>query len=526
MTHHLVFGRDPARELIESLHVPGREGIDIFRRPGHRIGGSLAVVEGARQVSGGLDLRPVIPRGPLVERQGDAGRHPWQQAVRQLIEALAGARIADLPFTGLVVVVLRLDARLAGEYRAGLLIEDVGVLVEIANPFAHIQLAGLGLVELIERDPLAAVLAVGCRVADEVLGLALEGGAENVLLGPLGHQDELVAPAGDIDIEHLLRVVLPRRLHDLAIGADSAFIERARLAVDRLLKRPVLIAELVERPVAGGVEHGPALRLVELVETLVIALGVVATRRRGGAVLVRFGGIAGVAPVDHQPGICRPGAVVEVIDAFGQHLAELAVCAGAGIGVVVADLRQRDVHRLLAGSDRNELGADLLGHLRLDIGDLGHQDRACHHPGGSDDHLHRLFSGGVDRFEDLLDARDPGIGIQGHGTACEQGDAALFRLQQPLALDQDVAARQLGARDGGFHALTRPGHVDARSDHDVAGGTDGAAYRRVAASAQQHQAGAAGHLERAVDRHLRCDQVQQRVCLRDRRILAGSHGTA
>ena len=298
-----------------------------------------------------LGSTAVVPARPLLHGLGDLYAHGAAlEPVGQLIDPLAAALIAGLPggpeigstFRRRLLVVVRLVVvdravdRAAREGRTLLLVQHVGAFLPGAHEFAPrglvlgilLQLLDLG---GIEGDPLAVVLPVELQVIGQVLRLTGEAHAEDGLLRALGHAHILVTPVRDVHVVDLARVFHAARLpgggQGLAVAAHVALRQGAGRAVDRLVQLPVGVAEVIQRHVAGGIQHRPALGIGQLVEAEVsvraLDLGVVATRTVGrthGSDLELF--VASVRPVDdgqvRQAG--QPGVVVQVVHALDQGL--------------------------------------------------------------------------------------------------------------------------------------------------------------------------------------------------------------
>ena len=387
----------------------------------------------------------------------------------------------------------------------------------------------------VQRVPGAVALAVVGGVR-QVLRLALAGHAEDGLLRALGHQDVLVAPVGDIDVEHFLRVGhaarLPARAQRLSVAADLAFAELAGGAVDRLVELPVGVAELVDRHVAGAVEHCPALGVGQLgkgqvtvagrVDAGVVAAGPVGRRHRPQRHLL----VAGVGPVHHHRMRRRRGlarGVVEVVVALDQHLEEAA--RHRRIRVVVAHLRQRDVHRLVTAAHHHPLGAHLFGDLRVDVADLRHQLLAGRGLDGVDHHLHLALDQAVIRPQHGLQGGHGGIGVERDRTAGAQGHRA-HRIDHALAPDQDAAAEQIGTGHRALQLRPQPRRPHAGVDGDVACRHQRAADLHAVVGAEQRPAVDASDFDRAVDVHVGRDEVQQLAGLGDGRVQPRHHGAA
>ena len=337
------------------------------------------------------------------------------------------------------------------------------------------------------------------------------------------HQNVFVAPVGNVNIKDLLRVGgaagRPGRVHAIGLGQHTG------RAIDGLVELPVAVTELVQRHVAGAVEHGPALGIGELRKAQILVvngvdLGVVtgwniARRNRTHLDLL----VARVAPIDLRDVRRRIGAltevVVEVINTFNQDFQELAIIRC--IGVVVANLAQRHVHGLVATAHHHEFGANLLGDLGWHVTDRGHLGGAGYDLDGINHHLHVLGGGDVVCLGHAVKTRDGGSGIKRDRAASQQRYRA-SGVERALALDQDIAAGQGAARQRSFHDGARPGHVDTGMQHDVASRTDGAANLHQHPGAEQSATGGARDFDHAVDDHAGRNQVQQFVGLGNGRI--------
>ena len=214
--------------------------------------------------------------------------------------------------------------------------------------------------------------------------------------------------------------------------------------------------EVVQRLVAQVVEHRPALAVVELGKGLVGALGFVVVARdihRDRGVLF----VAVVRPDDAGIQVVTPRA-------FDQHFAE-----NPADRVVVADLRQRHVHRRVLAAGFHEFGTDLLGDQRRLRRDLGHRDRAGFFFAPAGDHVHRFGHRRRDLQFQVAHIADLRRSVQRHVTTGEQGDRAQG-IEHRQAGDGDLATEQVGPRDGAFKPRPAPADVDARMQFDAAGG--------------------------------------------------------
>ena len=91
-------------------------------------------------------------------------------------------------------------------------------------------------------------------VDDQELGLALGLDAQNVFIGAFGHAHIAVAPAVHVKVVHHLLGCAPGR-GDGLVGLVHAF--------EGFLEHSVAVVKLEERHVAGVLEHGRALRVVQ-----------------------------------------------------------------------------------------------------------------------------------------------------------------------------------------------------------------------------------------------------------------------
>ena len=361
--------------------------------------------------------------------------------------------------------------------------------------------------------PIAVVDAIGDVVAAQVLRRRVRDDAQDVFLRADGHADVLVLPAGDRQVVDLRGVGAPRRRPGGLGDGGAHGRDGQRIAV----------RELVQRHVAGVVEHGLALGVVELAERSVVVVPVVGVRReilrRAGDGDCRhpFGGVVG--PVD---------LTVPVVQTFDQHLEELF--ARSRVRVVVTDLLERDIHLVVERAGLDHLGAHLLGELGRRVGDVLDLHRAIGHLLVADDHglgaRHRV----VHRHLDRAGRANPQIGIEHHRAAGTHRDRASSG-DQALPLDGDVAAAELAASDRRLELRAGPAHVDTGIEVDAIVRAEVAADRQVAARVEQHAAIGQAGVERictdrrqqaggdaAVDRHHRRGQVHQQIGLDDRRV--------
>ena len=175
-----------------------------------------------------------------------------------------------------------------------------------------------GRANVVQSNPTAAVVvAIGFSthiVTRQVLGLAAGGHTQNSLLRTDRHQDVFVAPIGDIDIKHIFggggktARGIPSGMQGFTIGANKTLSQRTGGAVDGLIELPVAVAKVIQRHVAGGVEHRPFLRIAKLGEGTVTGCGVItggpvrSGHTAGGYLLV-----ASIVPIgsSHHMGIGR-----------------------------------------------------------------------------------------------------------------------------------------------------------------------------------------------------------------------------
>ena len=314
----------------------------------------------------------------------------------------------------------------------------------------------------------------------------------------LGHAHIAVAPAVDVDEIHHLGGAVPGRcvglvvLHHPVLGA---------------LDDRVAVAELEQRHIAGVLEHGGALRVIEAGEIEVGGLVAIVAARGGGA---------RVGPSDRA---------VVVIQALSQHLEEAAL--GSGVRVVVADLGQHHIHGGVLGTNLEFLVLNDLG----DCGGLPGHNRHLNRSGGHllvADHLGHGFSHrGVALDRHRARAGHHRVGAQGDIATGLDHDGAVFGRQPPLAGDADGAADQRALGDRAFQGGARPGHVDTGVEVDVAvGGNETPRNRQALAGVEQNSAvvvqALAGHarLHDAIDRGHRRQQVHQLVG-QDQRVVVG-----
>ena len=290
----------------------------------------------------------------------------------------------------------------------------------------------------------------GCRrlggVVGQVLGLALSFHPQDVDVGALGHTDVAVFPAGYIDVVHHLRGTIP--------GGCVGLVRHCN-TVDSFLDDCVGVVELEDGLVAGEVQHRLALCIRELREILVSGHHVVvAARCRRG---LGGQGLAGcVGPVD---------VGVAVIKALDQILDKTAI--SRRVGVVVANLRERHVHRRVLAAHLEFVVARDLGDGRLRPSDLRHLHLAhCHllvTRDGLDGFCHRA----VRLHIHGAGARDRGRSIERDVTPGKHLHLARGGRQHSVALDHDVAPDQLVLRDGLLQPCAAPRHVNTGVELDV-----------------------------------------------------------
>ncbi len=480
------------RVLVVVDHAePGVGGIDVVGE--HR--GAAVRLRAAALVEIDAAGDDVVTHGiglPLPGRH--ALHHRFHGAtVADVEHAIAGVDdIADRPAPGVAVVVDAVERPggvpcvvrgvaagnvsqivlgVAGRLGAVVAIFQHGLVLHVGDlgglQVAAHQFAG-GRRVLVQRDPGTVALAVHGGVTGQVACLALADHVEDVLLGALRHADVHVAPAGDVDVVDHLRIAGPRRRpHRVAGGA-----------VLHPVGHRVGVSELVQRLVAGGVQHRLALRVGKLGELLVqvlvalVDLVVVERDRCGGAVGQL--GIAGVVPVD---------VAVVVVQTLDQQLAEFP--ALRRVRVVVADLRQRHVHRVVFAAGDHFAGIHLLGDHGRGPGDLRYLDLAVGHLAITGDHFHGLGHGHVHRHQHATRAGQRGVGIEHDVAAGLELDGAAG-VHQPLTGDDDAAALQLAARDVAFQLIAAPGHIHAGVEIDAAVGGD-VAVHDLQAGAGIHQ---------------------------------------
>ena len=114
------------------------------------------------------------------------------------------------------------------------------------------------------------------------------------------------------------------------------------------IERGCTVSELVQRHVAGVVQHRLFLGVVQRGKFLVAGDPVIPGYRLGSSGRQRV--TARLVPVHRT---------VVIVDPLHQHFTELG--AFSSIGVVVADLLQRNIHAVVLVPDHHLLGADLLG---------------------------------------------------------------------------------------------------------------------------------------------------------------------
>ena len=241
----------------------------------------------------------------------------------------------------------------------------------------------------------------------------------------------------------------------------------------------IAVAELVQRHIAGFVQHRLTLDVRQIREALVERLfrlvrdpevvDLARTESQGGTALG-----AVVVPVD---------VAVDVVQPLHQHLAELRV--SRGLGVVVAGLRQRHVHRRVGAAHLHALRAHLLGDLRLDPGVLRHLHLPHGHRGLTHHHIHGL--GHRDQALDADRARrgDGGLRIQHHRSTGLQAHRAAG-ADQPVAADRQGAAAKLRGQDRALQLGARPAQVHPGIHVDAVVGGDDATHRQRGTGIEQH----------------------------------------
>ena len=244
----------------------------------------------------------------------------------------------------------------------------------------------------------------------------------------------------------------------------------------------IAVAELVQRHVAGLVEHRLTLDVRQLRESLVERLvllirglevvDLARTESHGGTA---FGAV--VVPVD---------VAVDVVQTLHQHLAELRV--SGGLGVVVAGLRQRHVHRRVAAADLDALRAHLLGDLRLDPGVLGHLHLPHRDRGLTHHHVHGLGHRHQTLDADRARRGDGSLRIQHHRPTGLQAHRPA-RADEAIAADRQGAAAKLRGKDRPFQLRSGPAQVHTGVHVDAIVGGDDAAHRQRGARIEQHASG-------------------------------------
>ena len=386
-------------------------------------------------------------------------RHVVARAGAAVVEDVEPAEpvvvVADLPALGAVVVI---QLAVVGAVEALVIGVDLRVahrrrVPEPAHVLAH--------------DVVAARGGGGPLTVDQLPGLALEDHVQHVRLGPLGHADVLVPPVGHVDGVDLGAVARPLGCP----GGDRGVAVQGLVLLGTVVADGVprvgagIVAEVVEGLVAQVRQHDVALRTVELVEGLVPVGAVVRAGRLGDEDL-RID-----APVDDRDGQPRVRVVdaVVVVDALDQDLAE--ACPVRGAGVVVAVLGQGHVHRVVETPHPHLFRAHLLGHDRAHPADFRHLDDAHRFLVEPGHYLDRPGHRADDRRGHRPRAvRQGGAGLQVHVSASGQPHLAAG-VEQARVLDQDVARRQLAARDAARGELgVAPARVDAGVDLDVGQG--------------------------------------------------------
>ncbi len=424
----LGIGLQRADEVVVRVDGGGQAGA-LITGAGIGIGeflgqGRGAVVVGVAALPDGIHVNP---------GQFFRSRVGIQETVLQLEMTLAAADgIGHFPAGVGIVEILALGGRaVEGVVRLVLGVAGDGRILVATHPFTDIGGA-----------PGAVALAVQGRVTGKEARLTLAHHPQQVFLGAVGHDDVLVAPAVDVYVVDLLGIGRPVGYPDIGGG----------VAVEGLVELGVAVIKVVQAHVAQLRQYLLLLRKQQALE--------------GGA----GRGRAGRAPAD---------LAVEVMHPLDEGLAELGVAAG--IGVVVADLRQGDVHGGVLAAHLHLLGAHLFGDAGGDPGDFRHDHGAVFHldilaGGNLDDFFHRVVAG---------DGHFPGTGhrsrrVQGDIATRLDGDGA-FRLQEALFADEDVAAGQLAAGEDAFELLAGPVEIDAGIELDAVVGLQQALDVEVAA---------------------------------------------
>ena len=261
---------------------------------------------------------------------------------------------------------------------------------------------------------------------------ALRDYLHNVFPGAIRHQDVLVGPAFIIQSDIHTGVAFP-------IGRPGAEgdVASARLALLR-----VAVAELVDRLVAQRIYHGMALGFTQLVEcfialrstcAIVIVIGWDVTKLIIRPNNYRHFGVILITRIRGRDIRSKSVAVIQTLDEVLHVLA-----AGGGVGVVVADLGQGDVHDVLVAGHQHLLGT---GQACLGGGhptDFGHLD---------------------DAVGDFAVAGHHGDG-GGLGGQHRAADGHCARPHGSLGLDIDLPARCQAQRPTGFNA-PHTGDLDA-----------------------------------------------------------------
>ena len=115
------------------------------------------------------------------------------------------------------------------------------------------------------------------------------------------------------------------------------------------------IRELVKPHVSCSVQHGLILGIVQRCKFFVSGIFVITNY--GLSRSRRQGITASLGPVNHRTGSCFT-ARIAVVNALNQHLAEFRPFGS--IGVVVANLLKRHIHRVVLVANHNLGGANLL----------------------------------------------------------------------------------------------------------------------------------------------------------------------